>query len=50
MSFQRPEFKSQYDNFIGGEWVAPLDGEYFVNSSPVDGSVIAEASGKLMIT
>jgi len=44
MSFQRPEFKSQYDNFIGGEWVAPLDGEYFVNSSPVDGSVIAEVA------
>jgi aldehyde dehydrogenase len=44
MSFQRPEFKSKYDNFIGGEWVAPLDGEYFVNSSPVDGSVIAEVA------
>ena len=44
MSFQRPEFKSQYDNFIGGEWVAPLDGEYFVNTSPVDGSVIAEVA------
>ena len=44
MSFQRPEFKSQYDNFIGGEWVAPLDGEYFVNASPVDGSVIAEVA------
>ena len=44
MSFQRPEFKSQYDNFIGGDWVAPLDGEYFVNTSPVDGSVIAEVA------
>ena len=44
MSFQRPEFKNQYDNFIGGEWVAPLDGEYFVNTSPVDGSVIAEVA------
>ena len=44
MSFQRPEFKSHYDNFIGGEWVAPLDGEYFVNASPVDGSVIAEVA------
>ena len=44
MSFERPEFKSQYDNFIGGEWVAPLDREYFVNSSPVDGSVIAKVA------
>ncbi len=23
------QFKSQYENFIGGEWVAPLKGEYF---------------------
>ena len=44
MSFQRPEFKNKYDNFIGGEWVAPLDGDYFVNTSPVDGSVIAEVA------
>ena len=44
MSFERPEFKSKYDNFIGGEWVAPLDREYFVNSSPVDGSVIAKVA------
>lgn len=22
-------FKSRYDNFIGGEWVAPADGRYF---------------------
>jgi aldehyde dehydrogenase len=26
-----------YDNFIGGKWVAPLDGEYFDNVSPVTG-------------
>jgi aldehyde dehydrogenase len=44
MTFERPEFKSHYDNFIGGEWVAPLDREYFVNSSPVDGSVIAQVA------
>ncbi|MDP6202449.1 MAG: aldehyde dehydrogenase family protein, partial [Candidatus Marinimicrobia bacterium] len=37
----RPKFKSQYENYIGGEWVAPVDGEYFENKSPVDGSVIA---------
>ncbi|CCH01126.1 Aldehyde dehydrogenase (NAD(+)) [Fibrella aestuarina BUZ 2] len=37
----RPEFKSQYENFIGGKWVAPVDGEYFTNMSPVDNSLIA---------
>ena len=31
------QFKSQYENFIGGEWVAPLKSEYFDNVSPVDG-------------
>ena len=36
----RPEFKSQYENFIGGEWVAPKSGEYFDNISPVDGEVL----------
>ncbi len=24
-------FKAQYDNFIGGEWVKPVSGEYFDN-------------------
>ncbi|HKK89725.1 MAG TPA: aldehyde dehydrogenase family protein, partial [Saprospiraceae bacterium] len=33
----RPEFKAQYENYIGGEWVAPARGEYFDNTSPVDG-------------
>lgn len=41
MSYQKPEFKNQYENYIGGEWVAPIDGEYFDDTSPVDGSVIA---------
>lgn len=42
MSQQKPEFKSQYENYIGGQWVAPVDGEYFDNISPVDGSVITK--------
>ena len=42
MSFQKPEFKKQYANYIGGEWVAPLDREYFEDTSPVDGSSIAQ--------
>ena len=34
--------KPRYGNYIGGEFVAPLSGQYFTNTSPVDGSVIAE--------
>ncbi len=44
MSQQRPDFKNQYENFIGGQWVAPVDGEYFEDISPVDGSVIAKVA------
>jgi len=41
MSYQKPEFKAQYENYIGGEWLAPVDGEYFENTSPIDGGLIA---------
>lgn len=34
---QKPKFKNQYENFIGGKWVAPSKGAYFDNISPVDG-------------
>ena len=30
-------FKTHYDNYIGGEWVKPVSGEYFDNTSPVNG-------------
>jgi aldehyde dehydrogenase len=30
-------FKKQYSNFIGGEWVKPVGGEYFDNISPITG-------------
>ena len=36
------QFKAQYENFIGGEWVAPVKGEYFENISPVDGKVFTK--------
>ncbi len=35
-------FRTRYENFIGGEWVAPREGKYFVNHSPVNGEVIGE--------
>ena len=33
----KPVFKNQYENYIGGKWVAPTKGQYFENISPVDG-------------
>lgn len=38
------KFREKYDNFIGGEWVAPIDGEYFENTSPIDGKVICQVA------
>lgn len=35
---QKPTFKNQYENYIGGEWVSPKSGLYFENVSPVDGA------------
>jgi aldehyde dehydrogenase len=42
-------FKSHYDNFIGGEWVKPVEGQYFDNPSPVNGQPyckVARSGGK----
>jgi aldehyde dehydrogenase len=40
MIYSKPTYKAQYENFIGGEWVAPTSGEYFDNISPVDGEIL----------
>lgn len=40
----RPPFKSRYDHYIGGEWVAPSGGQYFDNVSPIDGKVFTQAA------
>jgi aldehyde dehydrogenase len=40
----RPSFKQQYEHYIGGKWVAPSSGEYFENSSPIDGKVFTRAA------
>ncbi|TWI52491.1 aldehyde dehydrogenase (NAD+)/aldehyde dehydrogenase [Pseudomonas duriflava] len=34
--------QSRYGNYIGGEFVSPVKGQYFTNTSPVNGSVIGE--------
>ncbi|WP_299360472.1 aldehyde dehydrogenase [uncultured Paracoccus sp.] len=47
---QRHEFKgvstmpfaARFDNFIGGQWVAPKSGRYFTNSTPITGATVGE--------
>ena len=34
--------RDQYDNYIGGAWVAPVQGGYFDNISPVTGQVVGK--------
>jgi aldehyde dehydrogenase len=43
-----PAFKTRYDNYIGGKFVAPVSGQYFDNISPVTGKAFTQAarSGK----
>src|ERR1700712_5395852 len=36
--------QSRYDNYIGGDWVAPVKGEYFENPSPVNGKTFTEVA------
>jgi len=36
------KFKEKYGNFIGGKWVDPVDGQYFDNTSPVNGKVLCQ--------
>lgn len=42
MSYSKPQFKEQYANFINGKFVAPIGGQYFDNTSPIDNSFIAK--------
>ncbi|MBY8878995.1 aldehyde dehydrogenase [Actinacidiphila acidipaludis] len=37
-------YAARYDNFIGGEWVAPAEGRYFENPSPVTGRTFCEVA------
>lgn len=36
--------RSRYDNFIGGQWVAPVKGQYFSNLTPITGKPICEVA------
>jgi len=42
MIYERPQYKEHYENFIGGEWIAPNSKEYIQNISPVDGKVLTK--------
>lgn len=37
-------FKSRYENDIGGQWVAPAKGMYFENITPVTGKSFCEVA------
>jgi len=37
-------FKSRYENYIGGQWVAPSKGMYFENITPVTGKAFCEVA------
>lgn len=36
------KFKEKYGNYIGGKWVDPVDGQYFDNTTPVNGTVLCQ--------
>jgi aldehyde dehydrogenase len=38
------QYKSQYENFIGGKWVAPTKGEYFDVVTPITGKAYTKAA------
>ncbi len=38
------QFKSRYDNFIGGKWVPPVKGEYFDVITPITGKPYTKAA------
>jgi aldehyde dehydrogenase len=37
-------FKTRYENYIGGAWVAPVKGLYFENPSPINGRPFCEVA------
>lgn len=38
------QFKEKYDNFIGGQWLAPESGEYFDDICPITGKAFAKVA------
>lgn len=42
--FEKPSFKERYDNYIGGKYMAPVNGKYFDNISPIDGKAYTKVA------
>ena len=40
----KAQFKTRYDNFIGGKWVAPVRGQYFDNITPITGKPFCQVA------
>ena len=38
------QFKTRYDNFIGGEWVPPVEGAYFDSVTPITGKPFTQVA------
>ena len=38
------QYKARYDNFIGGQWQAPVGGQYFDVVTPINGQVYTQAA------
>ena len=38
------KFRSRYENYIGGEWVKPVKGQYFQDITPVNGKPFCEVA------
>lgn len=38
------QFKESYDNYIGGQWTPPVNGQYFDNITPVTGKVFTQVA------
>ncbi len=38
----RVALRNRYDNYIGGKWVPPVDGQYFDNISPITGKTVCQ--------
>ncbi|MFO1127155.1 MAG: aldehyde dehydrogenase [Rhodospirillales bacterium] len=36
--------RPKYDNFIGGQWVAPVNGQYFTNITPISGLPLCDVA------
>lgn len=44
MKYERPDFKDTYENYIGGRFVPPVDGDYIDNISPIDGKPFSKVA------